>query len=87
MQSHRSNPIPKTYIVQDKRHSIMATILSDLASTIGSALSSLPPPDQIQDAERMQVLSAISRLQEALEPPAMAVQRMGLSVRCILMTF
>ncbi|KAL4740462.1 S-adenosyl-L-methionine-dependent methyltransferase [Aspergillus similis] len=57
----------------------MANILSDLASTIRAALSSLPHPDQIQDAERMQVLSAISRLQEALEPPAMAVQRMGLS--------
>ncbi|KAL3431800.1 S-adenosyl-L-methionine-dependent methyltransferase [Aspergillus tetrazonus] len=59
----------------------MATVLSDLASTIGTALSSLPPPDQIQDAERMQVLGAISRLQEALEPPAMAIQRMGLSTR------
>ncbi|KAL4996618.1 S-adenosyl-L-methionine-dependent methyltransferase [Aspergillus recurvatus] len=57
----------------------MANILSDLTSTITTALSSLPPPDQIQEAERMQLLSAISRLQEALEPPAMAVQRMGLS--------
>ncbi|KAL4984837.1 hypothetical protein BDW68DRAFT_9567 [Aspergillus falconensis] len=60
----------------------MATILSDLTSTITTALSSLPSPVEIQDAERMQLLSAISRLQEALETPAMAVQRMGLSVHC-----
>ncbi|KAL4977052.1 S-adenosyl-L-methionine-dependent methyltransferase [Aspergillus desertorum] len=59
----------------------MANILSDLTSTIITSLSSLPPPDQIQDAERMQLLSAINRLQETLEPPAMAVQRMGLSVQ------
>ncbi|KAL5045349.1 hypothetical protein BDW71DRAFT_215215 [Aspergillus fruticulosus] len=57
----------------------MANILSDLTSTITTALSSLPSPVEIQDAERMQLLSAISRLQEALETPAMAVQRMGLS--------
>ncbi|KAL6230589.1 hypothetical protein BDW75DRAFT_244672 [Aspergillus navahoensis] len=57
----------------------MANILSDLNSTITTALSSLPPPEHFQDAERMQLLSAISRLQEALEPPAMVIQRMGLS--------
>ncbi|RDW89970.1 uncharacterized protein DSM5745_01745 [Aspergillus mulundensis] len=55
----------------------MASTLSDLTSTITTALSNLPPPDQIQDAERMKLLGAISQLQEALEPPELAVQRMS----------
>ncbi|KAL4909653.1 hypothetical protein BDW74DRAFT_186179 [Aspergillus multicolor] len=55
----------------------MANILTDLTTTITTALSNLPSPNQIQDAERMKLLGAISQLQEALEPPELAVQRMS----------
>ncbi|KAJ5655900.1 hypothetical protein N7507_007850 [Penicillium longicatenatum] len=53
----------------------MASVLSGLASTLTSALSSLPPPDMIQDAERMQLLGAINQLQAALEPTQLPIQR------------
>ncbi|KAJ0424828.1 S-adenosyl-L-methionine-dependent methyltransferase [Aspergillus carlsbadensis] len=57
----------------------MASTLSDLTSTITSALSSLPPQDKIQDAERMQLLEAINRLQAELEPPPVSMQRICFS--------
>ncbi|KAL3468031.1 S-adenosyl-L-methionine-dependent methyltransferase [Aspergillus heterothallicus] len=57
----------------------MASILSELTSTITSALSSLPPQDKIQDGERMQLLEAINRLQAELEPPIVSIQRICFS--------
>lgn len=57
----------------------MASTLSDLTSTITSALSSLPPQDKIQDAERMQLLEAINRLQAELEPPTVSIPRICFS--------
>ncbi|RJE25001.1 O-methyltransferase [Aspergillus sclerotialis] len=53
----------------------MTSVLSDLTSTLKSALSNLPPPDEIQDAERNQLLGVISELQAALEPAHMPIQR------------
>ncbi|CAL5871553.1 uncharacterized protein PFLUO_LOCUS5806 [Penicillium psychrofluorescens] len=53
----------------------MASVLSDLTSTLTSALSNLPPPDKIQDADRMQLLGVINQLQSALEPPQLPIQR------------
>jgi hypothetical protein len=58
----------------------MASTLSDLTATITSALSSLPPQDKIQDAERMQLLEAINRLQAELEPPPVSIRRICFSV-------
>jgi hypothetical protein len=58
----------------------MASVLSGLASTLTSALSSLPPPDKIQDAERMQLLGVINQLQAALEPAQLPIQRFCFSV-------
>ncbi|QKX61133.1 uncharacterized protein TRUGW13939_08280 [Talaromyces rugulosus] len=51
------------------------SVLADLTSTLTSALSNLPPPDKIQDAERMQLLGVISQLQAAIEPPHLPIQR------------
>ncbi|KAL4894331.1 S-adenosyl-L-methionine-dependent methyltransferase [Aspergillus ambiguus] len=53
----------------------MASVLSDLTSTLTSALSNLSPPDKIQDAERMRLLEVLGQLQEALEPPQLPIQR------------
>ncbi|KAJ5820599.1 hypothetical protein N7474_006190 [Penicillium riverlandense] len=53
----------------------MASVLSDLTSTVTSALSNLPPPDKIQDADRMQLLGVINQLQSVLEPPQLPIQR------------
>lgn len=58
----------------------MTKALSDLTTTITTALSNLPPPDQIQDAERMHLLGVLSQLQDALEPPLLSIQRLCLSV-------
>lgn len=58
----------------------MASSLSDLTSTLTSALSNLPPPDKIQDAERMQLLGVIGQLQVALEPPQLPIGRFCFSV-------
>lgn len=58
----------------------MANTLSDLTTTIATALSNLPPPDQIQDAERMQLLGVLGQLHDALEPPLLSIQRLCLSV-------
>ncbi|CRG91369.1 Demethylsterigmatocystin 6-O-methyltransferase [Talaromyces islandicus] len=52
-----------------------SSVLADLTSTLTSALSNLPPPDKIQDGERMQLLGVLSQLQAALEPPQLPVQR------------
>ncbi|KAL3479808.1 S-adenosyl-L-methionine-dependent methyltransferase [Aspergillus californicus] len=57
----------------------MANVLSDLTSTVTSALSNLPPPEKIQDAERMQLLGALTQLQEALEPPVSSITRLCFS--------
>ncbi|KAJ5692331.1 hypothetical protein N7462_001754 [Penicillium macrosclerotiorum] len=48
---------------------------ADLTATLTSVLSNLPPPEKIQDAERMQLYGIISQLQAALEPPQVAIQR------------
>ncbi|KAL4934244.1 S-adenosyl-L-methionine-dependent methyltransferase [Aspergillus undulatus] len=53
--------------------------LSELTSTITFTLSNLPPPDQIADAERNELLSAISKLQNALEFPVLSIQRLCFS--------
>jgi hypothetical protein len=58
----------------------MASTLSDLTSSITSALSSLPPQDKIQDVERMQLLEAINRLQAELEPPTVSIPRICFAV-------
>lgn len=58
----------------------MASALSDLTSTLISALSNLPPPEKIQDADRMQLLGVIGQLQSALEPPQLPIQRFCFSV-------
>ncbi|KAL4869739.1 hypothetical protein BDV12DRAFT_184892 [Aspergillus spectabilis] len=47
----------------------MAIALSDLTSAVTSALANLPSSENIQDAERMQLLGPINTFQEALEPP------------------
>ncbi|KAH8700469.1 putative O-methyltransferase [Talaromyces proteolyticus] len=57
----------------------MATSLSDLTTTVESALSSLPPSDKIEDAERMRLLGIINQLQTALEPPLLSIQRLCFS--------
>ncbi|BCS18467.1 uncharacterized protein APUU_11296S [Aspergillus puulaauensis] len=57
----------------------MANTLSDLTTTIATALSNLPPPDQIQDAERMQLLGVLGQLHDTLEPPLLSIQRLCLS--------
>jgi hypothetical protein len=56
------------------------SVLADLTSTLTSALSNLPPPDKIQDAERMQLLEVVSQLQAAIEPPHLPIQRFCFSV-------
>ncbi|OKL57751.1 hypothetical protein UA08_07103 [Talaromyces atroroseus] len=43
--------------------------LTDLASSLSSALQNLPPTESIQDAERFQILGLIEQLQNKLEPP------------------
>ncbi|KAL4936765.1 hypothetical protein BDV06DRAFT_85935 [Aspergillus oleicola] len=53
--------------------------LSDLTNTLKTALSTLPPPSQIQDTERNELLSAISQLQNALEFPVLSIQRLCFS--------
>ncbi|KAJ5523606.1 hypothetical protein N7513_013150 [Penicillium frequentans] len=53
----------------------MASVISGLASTLTSALSNLPAPDKIQDADRMKLLEVITQLQAALEPPQLPIQR------------
>lgn len=58
----------------------MASALSDLTSTLVSALSNLPPPEKIQDTDRMQLLGVIGQLQSALEPPQLPIQRFCFSV-------
>jgi hypothetical protein len=58
----------------------MARVLSDLTSTLMSTLSNLPPPEKIQDADRMQLLGVIGQLQAALEPPQLPIQRFCFSV-------
>ncbi|KAF5856206.1 hypothetical protein ETB97_007707 [Aspergillus alliaceus] len=53
----------------------MTSSLSDLTSTLTSALSSLPPPEMIRDEERIQALEAIYQLQAALQTPIVAIQK------------
>ncbi|CAI7654714.1 unnamed protein product [Penicillium pancosmium] len=53
----------------------MASELSHLTSSLASALSNLPAPKKIPDGERMQLLGIINKLQEALEPPQLPLQR------------
>ncbi|KAL5339854.1 S-adenosyl-L-methionine-dependent methyltransferase [Aspergillus crustosus] len=57
----------------------MASTLSNLTTAITTALSSLPTPENIQDAERMQLLGVLNKLQEALEPPIVTMQRICFS--------
>lgn len=54
--------------------------LSNLSDTIKSTLANLPPQDQIQDGERMQLLKLVEQLQTALEPPFLPLQRFCFSV-------
>ncbi|PLB43410.1 putative O-methyltransferase [Aspergillus steynii IBT 23096] len=56
----------------------MASVLSELTSTVTSALGNLPSPENIQDAERMQLLGAIDQLRAALEPPIKTVMKICL---------
>lgn len=58
----------------------MANFTTDLTYTLASALSNLPPPDKIQDADRMRLLGVVGQLQIALEPPQLRVQRFCFSV-------
>jgi hypothetical protein len=58
----------------------MASVLSDLTSTLTSALSNLPSPDKIQDADLMQLLGVLGQLQVALEPPQLPIGRFCFSV-------
>ncbi|KAE8369973.1 S-adenosyl-L-methionine-dependent methyltransferase [Aspergillus caelatus] len=53
----------------------MATSLSDLTSTLKSALANLPSPENIKEEERMQLLGAIGQLQSALETPVQIIQK------------
>ncbi|KNG80844.1 O-methyltransferase [Aspergillus nomiae NRRL 13137] len=53
----------------------MATSLSDLNSTLTSALENFPAPENIKDEERMQLLGAIGQLQAALETPVHVIQK------------
>jgi hypothetical protein len=47
----------------------MAANLADLASSLSAALQSLSPLEDIQNAERFQILGLIEQLQDKLEPP------------------
>ncbi|KAB8222891.1 S-adenosyl-L-methionine-dependent methyltransferase [Aspergillus novoparasiticus] len=53
----------------------MTTSLSDLTSTLNSALANLPSPENIKDEERMQLLGAVGQLQAALETPVQIIQK------------
>lgn len=66
---------------QEHQHSTanMASI-SNLSDTIASTLANLPPQDQIQDGERMQLLKLVEKLQTALEPPFQPLLRFCFSV-------
>jgi hypothetical protein len=59
----------------------MAGELSDLTSILASALANHPDPDKIPFSERMQLVGIVNRLQEALEPPQLPLQRFCFSVR------
>ena len=58
----------------------MAEALANLNASIATVLSTLPPSDKIQDAERMQLLSNLDKLRAALEPPMISMQKLCLSV-------
>lgn len=68
------------------KFSTMASELSHLTSSLASALSNLPAPEKIPDGERMQLLGIINKLQEALEPPQLPLQRFCFSVRVFKLT-
>lgn len=53
----------------------MTTLLSDLTSTLYSALANLPAPENIKDEERVQLLGAIGQLQSVLETPVQIIQK------------
>ncbi|KAL4879342.1 S-adenosyl-L-methionine-dependent methyltransferase [Aspergillus karnatakaensis] len=57
----------------------MASVLSDITSAVTTALSNLPSAETIKDAERQQLLGALAKLQEALEPPMAPLQRICFS--------
>lgn len=59
----------------------MANELSLLTSALTSALSNLAALEKTPDSERMQLLGVMNKLQEALEPPQMPLQRFCFSVR------
>ncbi|KAE8381270.1 S-adenosyl-L-methionine-dependent methyltransferase [Aspergillus bertholletiae] len=53
----------------------MTTSLSELTSTLNSALQILPNLDSISDDERAQLLGTIGQLQAALETPLLTIQK------------
>lgn len=59
---------------------IMSSTIFDLTSTLTTAVSNLPPPDEIPTAERMQLLGIINQLQAQLEPIQIPLQRFCFSV-------